>query len=165
MTLRTSLDEKNRTKMTTKYLLAVLYGVTACCLQGTPVLEDPYEVTGDVGQDGNTHIPRMARLCLARQQPKLFSSLCVCFFGQLEGGKKTRDDLETMICVGGGQVIEIDDVSLPFHGEIICSAKTAKTKIRQIRQKYGKQPVLASWIIRSISVYTLLDKHEFLCCD
>ncbi|KAG0187501.1 hypothetical protein DFQ28_006256, partial [Apophysomyces sp. BC1034] len=67
MTLRTSLDEKNRTKMTTKYLLAVLYGVTACCLQGTPVLEDPYEVTGDVGQDGNTHIPRMARLCLARQ--------------------------------------------------------------------------------------------------
>ncbi|KAF7722156.1 hypothetical protein EC973_003669 [Apophysomyces ossiformis] len=166
------VDEQNRTKMTTKYLLALLSGkyivsehwVYACCSQGSLVPEEPYEVTGDFSQDASRRIPRMARLSLKAQQPRLFSGLSVCFFGPLEGGRKTRDDLEQMIRIGGGRVIDWEDMVFPFHGEIICSSKTGPAEIGQIQQMYGKQPVLASWIIQSISVYRLLDKHQFLCC-
>ncbi|XP_023645370.1 BRCA1-associated RING domain protein 1 [Capsella rubella] len=108
-----STDEKGACIRTLKVLMGILNGkwiINADWMKTSleaslPVDEEPFEIHIDTQgcQDG----PKAARLGVASNKPKLFDGLKFYFFGEFNKGYK--EDLQNLVNVAGGRVLNTED--------------------------------------------------------
>ncbi|XP_057864399.2 protein BREAST CANCER SUSCEPTIBILITY 1 homolog isoform X2 [Cryptomeria japonica] len=174
-----STDANGACRRTLKFLMAILEGkwilnidwITSCLKEGSPVLEEGFEITHDIHDtyDG----PKRGRLRVEKQEPKLFEGLSFYLCGEFAASLKGY--LQDLVSAAGGVVLHrkpimdqpdchstivLYNVELPEikkHTEKLegTSVRSRLKQAKSLADALGAQFAAHTWVLESIAASQL----------
>ena len=159
------LKDDGRCRRTVKYLLGVLSGAFVVSYDwvvqsraAAAWLDEMAFLAFDDHFNVGENVVKTSLRRFQRGLPPLFHGYSFYLHGGFDGIAVSRDELELLIRVGGGQLLESDTLpaDLTEKAFIICSPDISATESDAIFHKTGRDPVFFLWLLDCVSDLSIL---------